>query len=149
MPTYLITFAGMIIVGALVSLLVTTGTRACVCGTGSGKKRPGPPYALSQDLAVAVYADAIIAAVIRHIREIFQWGKSLSVLLPDKRQPHCSPKGNRNSPWMMTILLLRHGHSLYGAVAGYDTDTLHGSLSRTFRCTGARLVSLCHGSETH
>ena len=86
----LITFAGMIIVGALVSLLVTRA-REHGYAAQEREKETGTLYALSQDLAVAVDADAIIAAVIRHIREIFQWESV--ILLPDKDSLIVHPSG--------------------------------------------------------
>ncbi len=78
---YLITFAGMIIVGSLVSLLVARA-REHAYAAQARETETGTLYALSQDLSVAADTDSIIAAVTRHIREIFHWESV--VLLPDE-----------------------------------------------------------------
>ena len=73
---YLITFAGMIIVGSLVSLLVARA-REYADAAQLREKETGTLYALSQDLAVAVDTGSIFAAVAKHIREIFTWDMHL------------------------------------------------------------------------
>ncbi len=123
---YLITFAGMIIVGALVSLLVTRA-REHAYAAQEREKETGTLYALSQDLAVAADADSIIAAVIRHIREIFQWESV--VLLPEKDHLVVHPSGTRLILDEDDIAVATWAFQ-HRAVAGYDTDTLHGSRSR-------------------
>lgn len=130
---YLITFAGMIIVGALVSLLVTRA-REHGFAAQEREKETGTLYALSQDLAVAVDADAIIAAVIRHIREIFQWESV--VLLPDKESLIVHPKGTGLTLDDDDIAVATWAFQ-HGAVAGYDTDTLHGSRLRYIPLQGS------------
>ena len=75
---YLITFAGMIIVGALVSLLVAR-SREYADAAQFREKETGTLYALSQDLAVAVDTGSIFAAVSKHIREIFTWDSTFLV----------------------------------------------------------------------
>ena len=123
---YLITFAGMIIVGTLVSLLVTRA-REHAYAAQEREKETGTLYALSQDLAVAADAGSIIAAVTRHIQEIFQWDSV--VLLPKGDSLFVYPKST--GPVMsaddiaVATWAFRHG-----TVAGYDTDTLHGSRLR-------------------
>ena len=123
---YLITFAGMIIVGVLISLLVTKA-REHAYAAQAREKETGTLYALSQDLAVAADADSIIAAVTRHIREIFQWDSV--VLLPDEDNLIVQPSGTglvlNADDIAVATWAFRHG-----AVAGYDTDTLHGSRLR-------------------
>ena len=69
---YLITFAGMIIVGALISLLVARAREHAVAAE-IREKETGTLYALSQDLAVAMDVNSIFAAVAKHISGIFQW----------------------------------------------------------------------------
>ena len=123
---YLITFAGMIIVGALISLLVTRA-REHAFAAQARETETGTLYALSQDLAVAANADSIIAAVTRHIREIFQW-ESVA-LLPDEDHlmVHSTGTGLFLNADDIAVATWAFQH---GAVAGYDTDTLHGSRLR-------------------
>ncbi|MDP2796734.1 MAG: sensor histidine kinase KdpD [Methanoregula sp.] len=123
---YLITFAGMIIVGALISLLVTRA-REHAFAAQARETETGTLYALSQDLAVAANADSIIAAVTRHIREIFQWESV--VLLPDEDHlmVHSTGTGLFLNADDIAVATWAFQH---GAVAGYDTDTLHGSRLR-------------------
>jgi two-component system sensor histidine kinase KdpD len=123
---YLITFAGMIILGALISLLVAKA-REHAYAAQARENETGTLYALSQDLAVAADADSIIAAVTRHIREIFQWESV--VLLPDEDHliAHPSISGIVLNADDIAVATWAFQH---GAVAGYDTDTLHGSRLR-------------------
>jgi two-component system sensor histidine kinase KdpD len=123
---YLITFAGMIIVGALISLLVTRA-REHAFAASEREKETGTLYALSQDLAVAADADSIIGAVTRHIREIFQWESV--ILLPDEDHltVHLPESGLTLDADDIAVATWAFQH---GAVAGYDTDTLHGSRLR-------------------
>jgi two-component system sensor histidine kinase KdpD len=123
---YLITFAGMIIVGSLVSLLVAR-TREYADAAQIREKETGTLYALSQDLAVAVDTGSIISAVSKHIREIFTW--ETTFLLPENEQlvvyPGVSGPVLDADDIAVATWAFRHG-----AVAGYDTDTLHGSRLR-------------------
>jgi two-component system sensor histidine kinase KdpD len=123
---YLITFSGMIIVGTLVSVLVARA-REHAFAAQEREKETGTLYALSQDLAVAGDADSIIAAVVRHIREIFQWESV--VLLPDgdRLSVHSSGAGPALDADDIAVATWAFQH---GTVAGYDTDTLHGSRLR-------------------
>jgi two-component system sensor histidine kinase KdpD len=123
---YLITFAGMIIVGALISLLVTRA-REHAFAAQARETETGTLYALSQDLVVAANTDSIIAAVTRHIREIFQWESV--VLLPDEEHlmVHSTVTGLILNADDIAVATWAFKH---GAVAGYDTDTLHGSRLR-------------------
>jgi two-component system sensor histidine kinase KdpD len=123
---YLITFSGMIIVGTLVSLLVA---RAHEHGFAAQEreKETGTLYALSQDLAAAADADSVIAAVTRHIREIFQWESV--VLLPEGDHIIVRPLGSSPALNADDIAVATWAFQ-HGTVAGYDTDTLHGSRLR-------------------
>ena len=123
---YLITFAGMIIVGALISLLVTRA-REHAFAASEREKETGTLYGLSQDLAVAADADSIIAAVTRHIREIFQWESV--ILLPDEDHLTVHPPESGLTLNADDIAVATWAFQ-HGAVAGYDTDTLHGSRLR-------------------
>ena len=123
---YLITFAGMIIVGALISLLVTRA-REHAYAAQARETETGTLYALSQDLAVAADADSIIAAVTRHIREIFLWESVVLLSDEDRLIPLPSGKGLVLNADDIAVATWAFQH---GAVAGYDTDTLHGSRLR-------------------
>ncbi|WP_321504464.1 DUF4118 domain-containing protein [uncultured Methanoregula sp.] len=123
---YLITFAGMIIVGALVSLLVARA-REHAFAAQNREKETGTLYALSQDLAVAADTDSIIAAVTRHIREIFLWESV--VLIPEGERLIVHPPGTGLALNADDIAVATWAFQ-HGAVAGYDTDTLHGSRLR-------------------
>jgi len=120
---YLITFAGMIVVGALVSILVTRA-REHADAAQIRERETGTIYALSQDLARAIDVDPIITAVVKHIREIFQW--ECAFLLPDENRlviRQASPNLTLNDDDIaVATWAFQHG-----AIAGYDTDTLHGS----------------------
>jgi two-component system sensor histidine kinase KdpD len=123
---YLITFAGMIIVGALISLLVTRA-REHAYAAQARENETGTLYALSQDLAVAADAGSIISAVTRHIHEIFHWESV--VLLPDKEHiiVHPSDSGLVLDADDIAVATWAYQHN---SIAGYDTDTLHGSRLR-------------------
>jgi two-component system sensor histidine kinase KdpD len=130
---YLITFAGMIIVGALVSLLVTRARENAIAAQNR-EKETGTLYALSRDLAVAPDTSSIIIAGTRHIQEIFQW-ESI-VLLPDGDNliPQLSTSGIVMTADDLAVATWAFQHD---TVAGYDTDTLHGSRLRYIPLTGS------------
>jgi len=137
---YLITFAGMIIVGALVSLLVIR-SREHAFAAQEREKETGTLYALSQDLAVAADEDAIIAAVEQHIREVFQW--ECVVLLPDEDRLVPRPSGAPGLVLNADDIAVATWAFQHGAVAGYDTDTLHGSRLRYMPLTSpARVLGI-------
>jgi len=123
---YLITFAGMIIVGTLISLLVARAREHAIAAE-IREKETGTLYALSQDLAVAMNVNSIIAAVAKHINGIFQWESVF--LLPEGNElvmREASP-GLRLDADDIAVATWAYQH---GTVAGYDTDTLHGSRLR-------------------
>ena len=123
---YLITFAGMIIVGALISLLVARAHEHADAAQ-IREKETGTLYALSQDLAVAMNVNSIVAAVAKHINGIFQW--ECVFLLPEGDElvvREASP-GLRLDADDIAVATWAYQH---GTVAGYDTDTLHGSRLR-------------------
>jgi two-component system sensor histidine kinase KdpD len=123
---YLITFAGMIIVGGLISLLVARA-REQSDAAQIREKETGTLYALSQDLAVAVDVNSIVNAVSKHIRGIFQWESVF--LLPEGNElviRAVSP-GLRLDADDIAVATWAYQH---GTIAGYDTDTLHGSRLR-------------------
>ncbi|MGB7789026.1 DUF4118 domain-containing protein [Methanoregula sp.] len=131
---YLITFAGMVIVGSLISLLVARAKNYADAAS-IREKETGTLYALSQDLAVAVTTDAIITAVRNHIRGIFEWD---SVFLLPKQNGlvvHSASPGLVTDDDDIAVATWAFQH---GAVAGYDTDTLHGSRLRFIPLQGTQ-----------
>lgn len=123
---YLITFAGMIIVGSLISLLVARA-KDYADAASLREKETGTLYALSQDLATAVTADAILAAVRNHIHGIFEWDSVFLLPKQDGLIVHSSSSGLVPDADDIAVATWAFRH---GAVAGYDTDTLHGSRFR-------------------
>jgi two-component system sensor histidine kinase KdpD len=123
---YLITFAGMIIVGALISLLVARA-REHADAAQIREKETGTLYALSQDLAGAVDVNSIVVAVAKHISGIFQWESVF--LLPEGNElvMHEASPGLRLDADDIAVATWAYQH---GTIAGYDTDTLHGSRLR-------------------
>ena len=124
---YLITFAGMIIVGALVSFLVTRARENAIAAQ-SREKETGTLFALSQDLAVAPDTLSVITAGMRHIHEIFQWESV--VLLPADDGLSVQPTPAAGLTLTADDIAVATWAFQHGAVAGYDTDTLHGSRLR-------------------
>ena len=123
---YLITFTGMIIVGALISLLVARAHEHADAAQ-IREKETGTLYALSQDLAVAGDVNSIVTAVAKHISGIFQWESVF--LLPKGNElvvREASP-GLRLDADDIAVATWAYQH---GTIAGYDTDTLHGSRLR-------------------
>lgn len=133
---YLITFAGMIIVGSLVSLLVARA-REYADAAQLREKETGTLYALSQDLAVAVDTSSVFAAVAKHIREIFAW--DCTFLVPDDDRLVVFP-GVPGIVLDADDIAVATWSFRHGAVAGYDTDTLHGSRLRFIPLQGSRDV---------
>ena len=90
-------------------------------------KRTGTLYALSQDLAVALDVSSIFIAVSKHIRGIFQWESVF--LLPEGNElvMQEASGGLRLGADDIAVATWAFQH---GSVAGYDTDTLHGSRLR-------------------
>ena len=135
---YLITFAGMIIVGALVSLLVARA-REHAYAAQEREKETGTLYGLSQDLAVAADESSVIAAVRRHIGEIFQW--ECVVLLPeDDDRLGVSSSGTAGPVLDADDIAVATWAFQHDTVAGYDTDTLHGSRFRYIPLTSSKKV---------
>jgi len=123
---YLITFAGMIIVGALISLLVARA-REHAYAAQARENETGTLYALSQDLAVAADTESIISAVTCHIQEIFHW-ESVG-LLPDEERLIVQPSDPGLALDADDIAVATWAFQ-HNSIAGYDTDTLHGSRLR-------------------
>lgn len=123
---YLITFAGMIIVGALISILVTR-SREHAESAQIRERETAALYALAQDLTGAGDIDSIVSAATRHVREIFSW--DCTFLLPEEEHlsEHPAHSGLRLDSDEMAVALWAFKN---GAEAGYDTDTLHSSRLR-------------------
>ncbi|HTY51964.1 MAG TPA: sensor histidine kinase KdpD [Methanomicrobiales archaeon] len=133
---YLITFAGLITVGTVVSLLVAR-VRDHAIAAESRDQETGTLYALAQDLATAMDVDSIVQAVSGHIEEIFQW-KSV-FLLPEGETlgVHAASLGLVLDANEVAVATWAYTHR---AVAGYDTDTLPGSRLRYIPVRSSRGV---------
>ncbi|MDD5143137.1 GAF domain-containing protein, partial [Methanoregula sp.] len=118
---------GMIIVGALISLLVARSRDHAVAAQ-EREKETGTLYALSQDLAAAADENSVIDAIRKHIREVFQWESV--VLLPDGDRLGVQPLDTTGLILGADDIAVATWAFQHGAVAGYDTDTLHGSRLR-------------------
>jgi two-component system, OmpR family, sensor histidine kinase KdpD len=123
---YLITFAGMIIIGGLISLLVTR-SREHAESVQIRETETATLYALSQDLTAAADADTIISAAASHIYEIFRWDSAFLLPGGDGLVEQPSPSGLRLDADEIAVATWAFGHD---AEAGYDTDTLHSSRLR-------------------
>ncbi len=120
---YLITFAGMIVLGALVSILVTR-SREHADAAEIREQETGTLYDLAQDLVRAVDSDSIVSAVAVHIRKIFQW--ECVFLLPEENHLVVCP-ASQTLPLNEDEIAVATWAFQHGVIAGYDTDTLHGS----------------------
>ena len=133
---YLITFAGMIIIGGLISLLVTR-SREHAESAQTREKETAALYALSQDLTVAADTDSIISAAAKHVNEIFRWDSAFLVPEDDRLVEHTTSSGLRLDADELAVATWAFEH---GAVAGYDTDTLHSSRLRYIPLESSRRV---------
>ncbi len=133
---YLITFAGMIMVGSLTSFLVARA-KDYADAASIREKETGTLYALSQDLAVAVTTDAIIKAVRNNIHEIFEWDSVFLLPKQNSLVVHSASPGLVTDGDDVAVATWAFQH---GAVAGYDTDTLHGSRLRFIPLQGTQGV---------
>jgi len=133
---YLITFAGMIVVGTLISLLVAKARRHADAAQ-IREKETGTLYALSQDLAVATDADAIVAAVSGNIMEIFGWESAFFLPGDNGLLVRGKSPGLEIDADDLAVATWAFQH---GATAGYETDTLHGSKIRYIPVQSSRGV---------
>ncbi|ABS55414.1 Osmosensitive K+ channel His kinase sensor [Methanoregula boonei 6A8] len=123
---YLVTFLGMIIVGSVISLLVARARRHADAAQ-TRERETSTLYALSQDLAGALDADAIMNAVGQHIKEIFQWESAFFLPENGHLAAHAKSPGLVMDGDDLAVATWAFQH---GTTAGYDTDTLHGSKLR-------------------
>jgi len=133
---YLITFAGMIVVGTLISLLVAKARRHADAAQ-IREKETGTLYALSQDLAIATDANAIVAAVSGNIMEIFGWESAFFLPGDNGLLVRGKSPGLEIDADDLAVATWAFQH---GATAGYETDTLHGSKIRYIPVQSSRGV---------
>ncbi|MEN6609269.1 MAG: sensor histidine kinase KdpD [Methanoregulaceae archaeon] len=131
---YLITFAGMVLVGTLISFLVAR-TREHAQAAQDRERETATLLALSRDLAAAGNVDSIIHAVRKNVKEIFGWNSTF--LLPEGdhlavRSPDADLTLDANE------LAVADWSYKHGSVAGYDTDTLPASRLRYIPVRGAK-----------
>ncbi|HVN66347.1 MAG TPA: sensor histidine kinase KdpD [Methanomicrobiales archaeon] len=133
---YVITFAGLITVGTVISLLVAR-VREHALAAQTRENETGTLYALAKDLATAIDIDSIVLAVSRHIDEIFQWKSVFFLPHGDKLVMHTASLGLVLDADEMAVATWAYRHR---AVAGYDTDTLPGSRLRYIPIQSSRGV---------
>ncbi|MDD1667422.1 MAG: DUF4118 domain-containing protein, partial [Methanomicrobiales archaeon] len=133
---YLMTFAGLLTVGIVVSLLVAR-VRDHALAAESRDQETTTLLALAQDLATAVDIDAIVLAVSRHIEEIFQWRSVFFLPEGESLVMHTASLGLVLDADEVAVATWTFRH---GAVAGYDTETLPGSRLRYIPIQSSRGV---------
>ncbi|MGB9126871.1 MAG: sensor histidine kinase KdpD [Methanoregula sp.] len=133
---YLVTFVVILIVGTLISMLVATARRHADAAQ-IREKETGTLYALSQDLAGATDAATIMNAVGRHVREIFQWESVFFLPENGLLAVHAQSPGLVIDGDDIAVATWTFQH---GTIAGYDTDTLHGSKLRYIPLLSSRGV---------
>src|SRR5208283_2671394 len=133
---YLVTFVVILTVGSLISMLVASARRHADAAQ-IREKETSTLYALSQDLAVAMDAATIMNAVSRHIREIFQWESVFFLPENGLLAVHAQSPGLVIDGDDIAVATWTFQH---GTIAGYDTDTLHGSKLRYIPLLSSRGV---------
>jgi two-component system sensor histidine kinase KdpD len=123
---YLITFAGFVAVGTLISLLVAR-VRDHAIAVETRDNETSALYALSQDLATAMDIDPILGAVSEHINGIFQWKSAFLIPEGDALLVRTASLGLILDADEMAVATWTFKHR---SIAGYDTDTLPGSRLR-------------------
>jgi len=132
---YLITFSGMIIIGGIISLLVSR-LKEHAESLQLRERETSALYALSQDLSAAAGTESIATAAARHVKEIFGWDSTL--LLPEGEslvEYYTTGSDLRLDADEKAVAQWAFTH---GAEAGYDTDTLHSSRLRYIPLRGAK-----------
>jgi two-component system sensor histidine kinase KdpD len=133
---YLVTFLGMIIVGTVISMLVARARRHADAAQ-IREKETSTLYALSQDLAGAMDAATIMNAVGQHVKEIFQWESVFFLPENGHLAAHAQSPGLTIDGDDIAVATWAFQH---GSIAGYDTDTLHGSKLRYIPLQSSREV---------
>ncbi|MGA2934860.1 MAG: sensor histidine kinase KdpD [Methanomicrobiales archaeon] len=133
---YVITFAGFVAVGTLISLLVAR-VRDHAIAVQTRDNETSTLYALSQDLAIAVDVDSIILAVSTQINDIFQWKSAFLLPEEDRLLIHTASLGLILDDDEMAVATWAYRHR---AIAGYDTDTLPGSRLRYIPIQSSRAI---------
>ncbi len=80
---YLLTFAGLLIVGVVISTLVSQ-TRAQAQAARRREEQTAALYALSRDLAAAIDLDGILRSVVQHTSDTFSRAVAILLLKGDK-----------------------------------------------------------------
>ncbi|MDD1659497.1 MAG: DUF4118 domain-containing protein, partial [Methanomicrobiales archaeon] len=133
---YLITFASLITVGIVVSLLVAR-VRDHALAAESRDQETSTLLALAQDLALAMDIDSIVLAVSRHIEEIFQWRSIFFLPEGEGLGMHTASLGLVLDADEVAVATWAFRHR---AVAGYDTETLPGSRLRYIPIQSSRSI---------
>ncbi len=133
---YLITLAGLITVGTLISLLVAR-VRDHAIAVETRDNETSALYALSQDLATAMDSGSITSAVAEHISGIFQWKSAFLLPEGDTLALRTASLGLILDADEMAVATWAFRHR---AIAGYDTDTLPGSRLRYIPIQSSREI---------
>lgn len=123
---YFITFAGLIGVGALISLLVAR-VREHALAAQDRENETNTLYALSRELATAVDINSITTVVGNHIGDIFQWEYVFLLPAGENIVVRSTSPGLVLGDDEMAVATWAFRH---GAIAGYDTETLPASRFR-------------------
>jgi two-component system sensor histidine kinase KdpD len=124
---YLISFAGMILVGIVISVLISKA-QDYASSAHSREKENAMLYNLSKKLTGALNLETIIMVIVSKIEENFDW--QAVVFLPDDIQSltvRGSSEGLVMNDDEIAVAIWSYTKK---SVAGYDTDTLHASRFR-------------------
>ncbi|MDD1730511.1 MAG: DUF4118 domain-containing protein [Methanospirillum sp.] len=123
---YLITFIGMILVGIVISILISKAQDFAI-SAHSREKENAMLYNLAKKLTGAADLASVISAVISKIEENFNW--QAVIFMPDNQS--LKIQGSSKDLFInedeVAVALWAFSK---GIVAGYDTDTLHASRLR-------------------
>lgn len=123
---YLITFAGLLVVGLVISTLAGRAKEQAEA-VRRREAHTASLYALSNDLAAAKDLDGIVDAIVRHVASTF--GRDAAVLLPEGGRLEAKRKAP-NFPLDENELAVATYAFQHGEPAGYGTDTLPGARGR-------------------
>ncbi len=137
---YLLTFAGLLVVGLVISSLAVTAHEQAESAQ-SRERQTAELYGLSRDLTTAVSAEAIEQAVVRHVEQTF--GREAVIMMPDPEdgeaglRPGAASAGFQLDDHELTVADWVYRH---GTAAGRGTDTLPAARLRYLPLKTARGV---------
>jgi len=123
---YLITFCGMLLVGGIISLLISR-VHEHALSAQSREMENAMLYKLAKKLTGAPDMEHIITAVISRIEENFTWKAAILMPVQGKIQVRGSSSGLVMTGSEIAVASWAYNNN---SIAGYDTDTLHASRFR-------------------